>query len=545
MATELSVVIATRNRSEMLRRCLEALANQTEAPENFEVVIADDGSSDGSTSMLQELVTPFALQVLELDHVGRAAARNAAIEASQGAICLIFDDDIIASPPVVAEHLEAHRGEERVLGIGMIEQGEVPGRDWFAHAYVTGWNRHYRRVAEKGATWRDGYGANLSARRSDLVAIGGFTLPALPTGQDIELSFRLARHRCVPRFLPQARAVHENPKGRRALLAESRLQGASSVAQAEREPQMLGHLLGWFAAATPREVMLRRAMIALRVPPALLARLGSALPGEGRKEIWFDFVRRVAMWRGVRRAVDRVRWTQLTRGVPVLMYHAFDERVAGERYVISRRRFAVQMRLLALLRYQVIRFEELAQGLRAGRLPPPRAAVITIDDGYLDNLTVALPVLRRRRFPATIFLVSRRLGTVADWASSPSINQRPLLSAEQIKSMRGELVDFGAHTRTHIALAEAPDTEVREEIGGSKTDLEEVLGRPVATLAYPYGSYDERAMEAAEEAGFIGAGTTEPRLVRLSDPPQDIPRIEIRGTDSLRRFVWELRFGLR
>jgi peptidoglycan/xylan/chitin deacetylase (PgdA/CDA1 family) len=302
-------------------------------------------------------------------------------------------------------------------------------------------------------------------------------------------------------------------------------------------------MLGWFGATTTREVVLRRIMLALRVPPSLLAWLGPIVPGSGRQEIWFDFVRRYAFWRGVRRQVSRGRWVQMTRGVPVLMYHAFSAGPSPGRYTVSRRSFGSQMRLLAVLRYRVVPFEEIAHALRESRLPPRRAVAITIDDGYADNAEVARPILRRHRFPVTVFVVSERIGGRNDWTDDPSLDGLPLLSRDQLLELRDDGMRLGAHTRTHPSLPEADDERVRWEVGGSREDLEALVHSDVTVFAYPFGRFDDRAVEAVEEAGFTGAGTTEPRLVRPDENPSLIPRIEVKGDDSTLRFLRKLWLG--
>src|SRR5262245_56834548 len=115
------------------------------------------------------------------------------------------------------------------------------------------------------------------------------------------------------------------------------------------------------------------------------------------------------------------------------MYHAFGSEDEGDRYVISRRAFARQLRLLKLLRYRPIGFAELARTLEAGEAPPPRSVVITIDDGYADNLEIAKPLLRRRRFPATVFLVSKGIGGVNDWTHEGAVSGRRLLTEAEVK----------------------------------------------------------------------------------------------------------------
>ena len=84
-APEIAVLIATHNRRERLRRCLDALAAQTLDPERFEVVVADDGSSDGTVASLAELATPFRLRALALPKGGKSVAVNAALATARRA----------------------------------------------------------------------------------------------------------------------------------------------------------------------------------------------------------------------------------------------------------------------------------------------------------------------------------------------------------------------------------------------------------------------------------------------------------------------------
>jgi peptidoglycan/xylan/chitin deacetylase (PgdA/CDA1 family)/GT2 family glycosyltransferase len=539
---ELSVVIASRNRRELLHRCLDALRRQTQDPESFEVIVADDGSTDGTAQMVERLQTPFRLRALRLERAGQPAAQNAAIQASEGIVCLFLDDDVVAAPQLVAEHIAAHRDNERLIGVGGLTQNPPTARDWYAHAFARAWNRHYEGLAQKSLSWTACYGGNLSVARAGLIEAGGFSTE-IPVGEDMELAFRLCRNGYLPTYLPRAHGVHDDQKRSSRLLEDSRSQGAGHVELAKRHPAMMPELLGWFTDTTHREIALRRVVLALRTPPAALAVIGRFVPGRNRRQVWFEFVSRFAYWRAVRQNMGRGRWVQVTRGIPVLMYHAFSKSNESDRYVVTKRAFARQMRVLKALRYRVIAFDDLARALRDSELPPRRAAVITIDDGYVDNLEIAHPILQRHGFPASIFLVSGRLGGSNDWTDLGALSKRPLLSPDQISQLGADGVRFGAHTRTHCILPDLPDESVRQEIEGSRKDLERRLGTPVSTFAYPYGLHDDRAVSAVGRTGYLGACTTEPRLVRIRDDPVLIPRIEIHATDSLARFLRKLSFG--
>jgi peptidoglycan/xylan/chitin deacetylase (PgdA/CDA1 family)/glycosyltransferase involved in cell wall biosynthesis len=539
---ELSVLIATHNRPEKLRRCLESLAEQTADPASFEVVVADDGSPDSTATMVEAFESPWELRLLRLPKGGKSAALNAAIEAAAAPACAFLDDDILAAPGLVAAHLAAHREKPLTLGIGRLDQRPPGDGNWYGVAHATAWNERYDELTKRETDWPDTYGGNFSAPREKLREVGGFDT-GIEAIEDIELGYRLGEAGCEPRYLAEATGVHDDEKPRQKLIAEVERYGAFCAGFAEQVPVARRKLLGWFLEPTPRDVLLRRLFLVLRTPSGLLASLGAAIPGAGRKQLWFGFLTRYAFWRGVRSGMSRRRWLQTTRGVPVLAYHAFGEDEEGDRFATSRRAFARQLRLLRLLRYRVVSFAELAATLRAGEAPSPRTAVITIDDGYTDNLTIARPLLRRRRFPATIFLVSGRLGGVNDWTEEGAVAGRRLVSESEATELAGDGIEIGAHTRTHPALTAIVGEQLDEELVGSRKDLEALLDTPVRAFAYPYGFFSSASVTAVRNAGYEGACTVENRLARLGDDPLEIPRLEIRGGDSTLTFLRKLWLG--
>jgi glycosyltransferase involved in cell wall biosynthesis len=312
VATVLSVLIASRHRRELLRRCLETLVAQDEDPARFEVIVACDGCSEGSAELVEGMETPFRLRALRLPRGGKSAALNAALNAAEGDACLFLDDDIVAAPTLVAAHRRAQESE-RVLGIGLIVEQPPDEADWLAHAFARGWAEHNAELLRRPARWNDCYGANFSAPCDALLEIGGFSTD-LAVAEDFDIALRLCKVGCRPTYLPEAAGVHDDQKRGRRMLEDAEAAGRIHVRLSERFPEGRPDLLDWNGSAGRLGLAVRRLCLALRVPPPALAWPGRFLPGEGRRMIWLHFVRSLAFWRGVRGAISRRDWALLIGG---------------------------------------------------------------------------------------------------------------------------------------------------------------------------------------------------------------------------------------
>jgi glycosyltransferase involved in cell wall biosynthesis len=541
---ELSIIIPTYNREHQLRSCLESLSRQTTT--DFEVIVVIDGSTDGTRDMLATLTTPYRLRVIEQLNQGQCAALNRGAEAANGHYCLFLDDDIIATPGLVTEHLHMQCKRGGVIAIGQILLSLQSEADWFARCFAQGWSRHYAELNQgvRPPCWEDCYSGNMSVVRTTFLKIRGFAMD-LPRLYDLELAYRLERQGLSVVYLPEAIGTQDEHKGFRKLAADSEKEGAAAVELCRRHPSMLPPLLGSFGDAKWYEILLRRILLVLAIPPTLLAPLGSLLRKQRWTWVYHLFLSRYCYWRGVRQAEpNSSRWRRLTYSTPILMYHAFgtvDE--AASRFVLSIERFARQMTWLKWMGYHVIKLEEFLRCRHEYQLPPARSVVITIDDGYEDNRTLAYPILRRYGFPATIFVVSGSVGGTNQWDSGSVLTGRSLLSWSQIQEMSKGGMQFGAHTRTHPALTSLSPGEVRQEIEGSRKDLEDRLQVPIELFAYPYGEYDSTTQAVAQQVGFLGSCSVVSGLNTPKTPLHALRRIEIWGSDSLIRFALSLVVG--
>jgi glycosyltransferase involved in cell wall biosynthesis len=207
----LSIVIPTYNRAPYLERLLEALARQDTGPEAFEVVVADDGSTDGTADVLA-FGRVFAVRSLRQENAGPGAARNAAIALSQADLILFLDDDIIPASDLVRRHLDAQRKSPGVVMGRMLHPAGVRLAAW-AEWETRTLERQYEAMSAGrwSPTPRQFYTANASVPRQLLLDAGLFD-ERFRRAEDVELAYRLAARGASFRFVSDAVVEHDTPR---------------------------------------------------------------------------------------------------------------------------------------------------------------------------------------------------------------------------------------------------------------------------------------------------------------------------------------------
>ncbi len=213
------------------------------------------------------------------------------------------------------------------------------------------------------------------------------------------------------------------------------------------------------------------------------------------------------------------------------MYHAVEDALRPPKYkhfYVLADEFAGQMRMLKRASYTPISFDTLANARAGMGSMPQKPVLLTFDDGYANLKTNVHPLLCQLGFPYTVFLVSERVGKTNEWVVGEGYEATPLLTWDEVQDMQAEGgVDFQAHTATHPKLVEITPREVQREMTDSKDTLEQKLQKPIRTLCYPYGSFNEAVMDMAGEAGYTQAVTTEFGRVRAADHALRLPRISV------------------
>ncbi len=227
--------------------------------------------------------------------------------------------------------------------------------------------------------------------------------------------------------------------------------------------------------------------------------------------------------------------------IPILMYHNIGRppREARLRNLYVRTgAFARQMSILRLLGIKGLSMTAAMPYLRGEK--QGRVAAITFDDGYLDTLENALPILRDNGFRATCYVTSSRRSLYNEWDASNLNVRKPLMSDNQILAWHGAGMEVGAHSRTHPHLTSCSDTELHEQISGSKSDLENLTGTTVSQFCYPFGDVDGRVATAVRNAGFEAATLTRRGRVQPGDDPFMLRRILVSGSTLPHLFIMKL-----
>jgi len=206
---KITVIIPTYNRASVLKRCLEALSHQSIPYDSYEIIVSDDGSTDDTKKITEDALKSLGSMIRYLwqPNKGANAARNNAIYASQGNILLFINDDTIAMPTMLEEHLKTHAQypDENIAVLGrMTISPEVP-YSIFAKLHLDAnfglWE------GKKELDWLAFYTCNVSVKKSFLLKYGLFE-EGIRYHEDLELSERLSHYGLKIIYNPDALGFH-------------------------------------------------------------------------------------------------------------------------------------------------------------------------------------------------------------------------------------------------------------------------------------------------------------------------------------------------
>ncbi|MDQ6780288.1 MAG: glycosyltransferase [Candidatus Eremiobacteraeota bacterium] len=237
---ELSVVIPTYNRVDRLRYVVPTLLEQSLDPARYELVVADSRSDDGTAEFITTLNErqPGRIRFIPGAYTGRAAARNAGIEAARGKVVLFTDADILATPTLLERHIRQHREApgKRIAVVGCELQVQSLA-DYERQRDDESARRPLHPATRKQLSWLYFLTGNASVGRDELLAVGGFDEQFTGYGhEDLELGYRLVMNGIAIVYDAAAINFHWHPVPFAEQVGRMELAGVSTVRFYRKHP---------------------------------------------------------------------------------------------------------------------------------------------------------------------------------------------------------------------------------------------------------------------------------------------------------------------
>jgi peptidoglycan/xylan/chitin deacetylase (PgdA/CDA1 family) len=233
-----------------------------------------------------------------------------------------------------------------------------------------------------------------------------------------------------------------------------------------------------------------------------------------------------------------------TAWLPILMYHSIsDDSETGVspyyRTATSPEIFRQHMQLLKTSGYKGVDIKTGIASLKNAL--QDKLAVITFDDGYRDFYTNAYPALSEHAFTATMFLPTAFIGE-----THREFKSRECMTWSEVKELQQAGIYFGSHTATHPRLVELDWPQIKTELRNSKAEIENHLGVPADTFAYPFAfpetnkPFVRRLSETLLETGYQCCATTRIGRVKAGDDLMQLKRLPANSCDDSKLFQAKL-----
>lgn len=223
----------------------------------------------------------------------------------------------------------------------------------------------------------------------------------------------------------------------------------------------------------------------------------------------------------------------------ILMYHGTPMGKPLSNYSIGAGKFKAHLSYLKSNGWHSILFRDL---LSADVSFPPKTIVLTFDDGYANNFDGAFVPLVECGMKATWFITTNCIGQKAHWQSE-NLGEAEMLTKAQLQKMAASGMEIASHTCSHPDLSSLSYDRQFEEMQASKSQLETLIQDAVTSLAYPFGKFNDKSVDAARAAGYKIACTTHSGSLRPKTNPMLVPRITIYRGDSVNRLARKLIFA--
>jgi peptidoglycan/xylan/chitin deacetylase (PgdA/CDA1 family) len=221
----------------------------------------------------------------------------------------------------------------------------------------------------------------------------------------------------------------------------------------------------------------------------------------------------------------------MTPAIPILLYHSVSDRPTGDfgPFTVSRSQFAAHLDRLLAQGFATLTIGQLLERIQAQLPLLERTAVITADDGFADFETNAWPELQKRGMNATLYVTAGVIGSSARWLAPLHAERLPMLDHHQLLDLAAQGCEIGAHSMSHPQLDCLPRDHAAQEIQQCKDTLEQILGQPVDSFAYPHGYYDHEVRQMVVDSGYSSASAVKDALSHVDDDQFALARITVKS----------------
>lgn len=206
----------------------------------------------------------------------------------------------------------------------------------------------------------------------------------------------------------------------------------------------------------------------------------------------------------------------ISKSIAVLAYHKIGDAPGGWQTwsYVQADIFKNQLEILRISEWKIISYQDFSEGLANPALLPEKCILISFDDGYRNNLTVALPILKEYNYSGVMFIPTTFVGGYN--AFDADIFYEPIESMctwEELIELENSGISIQSHGVNHVHLSDLSETELEKELVLSKKTLEKELGKNIDSISYPYGDSgkdfsktEKHLLNAGFKWGFLYGG---------------------------------------
>lgn len=194
-----------------------------------------------------------------------------------------------------------------------------------------------------------------------------------------------------------------------------------------------------------------------------------------------------------------------SKRIPILMYHRIAT-VRGDRNSLPKEKFEEQLKYIFEQGYHSITIEQLEAHLLHNKELPEKPIVLTFDDAYQDNLTTAMPLLEKYHQLGNVFSIANWQGKENRWENFGKEITKTM-DKEELLQWQNQGHYVGSHTMDHPFLSDCHEERLQHELADSKIATENITGKKVTCICYPYGNFNGKVLEEAKKCGYnLGLG---------------------------------------